>query len=329
MYERLTQYQRAELVQSASQCLSVWMSRPLFAVNQDQLRHDATQDAAQLDTQSEVNELQTGQQSGLSVPTSTAQNTAALSPADNSASSRTRVETNTASRSPADHTQQHSTDAASRSAVSASKQAADTTPTRTAMPAAAERTTFKRMGHQDPPASSTAVKAAGQSSVLDSLKVMGEEPAIDAAHTLPIVPLANQAPSTDSQLTPIVDTESPYNAHIEDAEPNSSLRKFQDLNLQEEASPSAVAVDVDGTTDFFQSTDDLPLDSADQPEGKTQKALKAETLAFQAAFAQSAAADATGSHIGTNAAAVGQRTEEWFAMRQGRLTASSFANALG
>lgn len=326
MYERLTQYQRAELVQSASQCLSVWMSKPLFAANQDQHRHDGAQDAAQVNSHSDLNQLPR-QQSGLSASTSEAQHRDALSPADNSAWSRNRLETTAASRSPADHTRQHSIDAASGSAASANMQAVDIG--RKAMPLAAGTTTSSNLEHQEPSASFLPGKAAGQSPVVDSLKVMGEEPSVDAAHTLPIAPAASQASSTDPQLTSKAQSKSSYTAHIEHTELNSALRHFQDLNLQEESSSSAAAVDVSGTTDSIQSVDELPVGAADQPEGKAQKALKAETFAFQAAFAQSAAADTTASNTGTNAVAIGQRTEEWFAMRQGRLTASSFANALG
>lgn len=78
------------------------------------------------------------------------------------------------------------------------------------------------------------------------------------------------------------------------------------------------------------STEDaLSSSTEDKSEGKVQKALKAETLAFQASFAQAAAADKADRPAGVDFATAGQRTEAWHNMRQGRLTASSFANALG
>ena len=59
-----------------------------------------------------------------------------------------------------------------------------------------------------------------------------------------------------------------------------------------------------------------------------KKVVKAETIAFRDGFAQSAAS-AGGSSLALDVAGVEQRSAAWMAMRDSRLTASSFANALG
>ena len=60
----------------------------------------------------------------------------------------------------------------------------------------------------------------------------------------------------------------------------------------------------------------------------SKKVVKAATIAFRDGFAQSAAS-ADGTTLALSVAGVEQRSAAWMAMRDSRLTASSFANALG
>lgn len=72
--------------------------------------------------------------------------------------------------------------------------------------------------------------------------------------------------------------------------------------------------------------DEVQDEAAAQQQGK--KPVKAETIAFQENFAQAAANTLVGSRA-LNTAGVSQRSAAWMAMRDSRLTASAFANALG
>ena len=62
---------------------------------------------------------------------------------------------------------------------------------------------------------------------------------------------------------------------------------------------------------------------------QAKKVVNPETLAFRANFAHAAAAAAESAGSKVELKAGEQRSPEWFALRQGRLTASTFANALG
>ena len=69
--------------------------------------------------------------------------------------------------------------------------------------------------------------------------------------------------------------------------------------------------------------------TSDPAQPAEKKPVKPETLAFQTSFAQSAAAAAAASASKVDFDAGGQRSQAWFDLRQGRLTASAFANAIG
>lgn len=70
---------------------------------------------------------------------------------------------------------------------------------------------------------------------------------------------------------------------------------------------------------------------------RTRRAIKPETLAFRESFAEAAAsaaaadaaAAASAASAGMDMGAGEQRTAAWHALRDSRLTASAFANALG
>ena len=69
-------------------------------------------------------------------------------------------------------------------------------------------------------------------------------------------------------------------------------------------------------------------DEATLPSQQTnRKEVKPETIAFRQSFALSAAGMSLNTPLQTEH--VDQRSSEWMAMRDGRLTASAFANALG
>ena len=195
---------------------------------------------------------------------------------------------------------------------------------------------------QDIAAALSAVEAAQQHQPFDDIKVLGEEPAVPPSS--PPLPLAG----SPAQATASAVSSTRHDAQeLEDA--TSIDLPLQRLNLQKESNLMPEALEVDSSSSsssgLSQSEDGainslagVQLSSTDnafsssvegEPEGKVQKAVKAETLAFQASFAQAAAADKADRPAGADFAMAGQRTETWHAMRQGRLTASAFANALG
>ena len=88
-------------------------------------------------------------------------------------------------------------------------------------------------------------------------------------------------------------------------------------------------------------TNSSAADASSPPEMDVpRRGTKAETLAFRTSFISSAAAASSAAQLslsqpeeaGTPGASLGdgeQRTAEWHALREGRLTASAFGNALG
>ena len=180
-------------------------------------------------------------------------------------------------------------------------------------------------------------EAARQHQPLDDIKVLGEEPGVP--------------PSTPSQTSaspaaqPTASAFTPHQSQQLDDAVASDV-PLQHLTLQTESralpearelhSSNGLHQSEDGLTDStagVQSSsseeDALPSSIQGEPEGKAQRAVKAETLAFQASFAQAAAAGKADGTAGVDFATAGQRTEVWHTMRQSRLTASAFANALG
>lgn len=119
----------------------------------------------------------------------------------------------------------------------------------------------------------------------------------------------------------------------------SSLAAIQQLpsgsllneSLDQDSSPETPLAPTDpSTTDASSSL---------EPDA-TRRGTKAETLAFRTSFISSAAAASSAAQLslaqpeeaGTPGASLGdgeQRTAEWHALREGRLTASAFGNALG
>lgn len=95
---------------------------------------------------------------------------------------------------------------------------------------------------------------------------------------------------------------------------------LEDLSLP--GNPAAILLSQQG---YFNSGDDD--DAAEsQPSGK--KIVKAETIAFRESFAQAAASLVVGD-MPLVTEGIQQRSDAWMAMRDSRLTASSFCNALG
>ena len=193
---------------------------------------------------------------------------------------------------------------------------------------------------QDIAAALSAVEADHQHQPLDDNKVLGEEPAVPPVSP----PLAgSSARATASASSDARREAQELQDAISSNLPLQHLNLQKDFNLMPEApevdssssSSSGLSQSEDGATNsmagvLLSSTDNALASSAEgEPEGKVQKAVKAETLAFQASFAQAAAADNADRPAGADFAMAGQRTETWHAMRQGRLTASAFANALG
>lgn len=191
--------------------------------------------------------------------------------------------------------------------------------------------------NQETTASVSAAKAARQSQPLDDIKVLGEEPAAPPS-TPPQTAASTAAQPAASAFTPHQAQE------LADAVASDLTLQHPSLQTESRALPEAWEVhssnglsqSKDALTDSMagvqsssSENDALPSSLEGEPEGKAQKAVKAETLAYQASFAQAAAAGKADGTAGVDFATAGQRTEVWHTMRQSRLTASAFANALG
>ena len=94
------------------------------------------------------------------------------------------------------------------------------------------------------------------------------------------------------------------------------------------ASASASDTALLGQTTAQTIPSDVTLDGEATLQQGLKKVVKPETIAFRDSFAQSAA-HVKGGTASADARGVEQRTAAWHALRDSRLTASAFANALG
>lgn len=202
---------------------------------------------------------------------------------------------------------------------------------------AAFATAMDSWENEDTAASVSAAEVARQHQPLDDNKVLGEEPTVPPS-TPPQTSASPAAQPTASPSTPYP-VQEPDNAvandvtlqHLSLQTESRALPEAWEVNSSNGLSQSEHAL-IDSMTGVLSSSsedDALPSSVEGEPEGKAQKAVKAETLAFQASFAQAAAAGKADGTAGVDFATAGQRTEVWHTMRQSRLTASAFANALG
>ena len=148
----------------------------------------------------------------------------------------------------------------------------------------------------------------------DPLKILGEEPdPIAAQHASSLTtaeslvsdtspPSASDSSSHDQHTDKVGTTHPTEHANLDSVPHESALSSAAQTNPSHDQSPSSDGSDVDGK--------------------------KAKLLAFETSFAQAAAA-AEAADTKVDVEAGGQLSEEWHALRQGRLTASTFANALG
>lgn len=332
MYETLSQFERAELVHSATQCVSAWLAKPL-AAPQPQHNTWAPPPLPYVQQQQQQQQLFERQQSGASASTSQSPDT--LSPSHEAASQR--HSTNGAlhpSNTPAhDRADNYSTSIELPPALSATLQGQSSN--HTMGPSQQHPAALNSWENQETSASVSAVVPARQERPLDDVKVMGEEPRpLHDANIFSSTDQHTAFPSitqlSNSPEPPILSAsgELSHQAH-EDEDTTTSTLPLQLLSVQEESSSMSNDLEHHSRSDSSQPEGEVSGSTEDEAEDKGQKAVKPETLAFQATFAQAAAVNQSQSLSGLDFAAAGQRTEVWHAMRQGRLTASSFANALG
>jgi len=306
-YEGLTRYQRADLVQSASNCLSAWMANPSLVNRQPSTPPPSAQTQALASVSvAEQQQLDDRRSSSMTASTSQAASTpAAFSIAAAAASTGTGSTVRQSSRAqPAHGNAPPKSDALHEVALNSVSQQTPAEDTSAGMPAVQ---TAKE-----------AVSTAGvplSQLLADPLKVLGEEPD----------PIATQHASTTTAESLFPDTSPPRASYssLHDQHPNqvgtTHLTKHAKLdNAPHNSALSLAAQPADPSHDQSPSSQGLA--------GK--KAKKPQLLAFETSFAQAAAA-AEAADTKVNVEAGGQLSEEWHALRQGRLTASTFANALG
>ena len=338
MYERLDRSRRAELVQSASRCLSVWMANPPLAPTPDQPKLQSTDhtDAQDGTHAAQTQQLAERQQSGFSASSSNRPHTDACSPAEDSAAAGS-----TPVLSSSDSNGTHSVlgqavkgQAVGRSnGTSQHNSMATVNPPAASEPSAAAEladTTAPKLAARDTAADVdplTLMNARSSQSV-DSIKVLGDEPSTDTAilQNFPFVATAKLTAASDTdQARP-----DSGNAQQHADASNGVLPSIQNLNLQQGDDSDRSSSGTLSGVDVTQSEDALlDGDTEESLEGNREKAIKAETLAFQASFAQSAAVGGAADKDGADFASVSQLSDDWHVLRQGRLTASTFANALG
>ena len=341
LYETLSPFERTELVHSATQYVSAWLAKPLVLPQGQQSLRSADRREASSPLPMSQQLLLERQQSGASASSSQSQHTqnaVSTSPAPEPSSKlhssnggHLHASSTSAPNTPLQHSSSSTEGPMSASAYEPVGHTQEPSP-------AASTTAIGSLENEHTASSVSAAEAAQQHQPLDDIKVLGEEAAVPSS--TPPQTLASPAAQATASPSTSYQVQELDNAIVSDL-------SLQHLSLQTESRALPEAWEVhssnglsqaeDGLTDstaagvqLSSSGDDvLPSSIEGEPEGKAQRAVKAETLAFQASFAQAAAAGKADGTAGVEFATAGQRSEAWHTMRQSRLTASAFANALG
>ena len=359
MYDRLSHYQRSDLVQSASSCLSAWMANPTLTTQQTSSSPLTTQQTSSspLTTQaaasssvsaSDQQQLENRRRSSMSASTSQA----GSGPTASSSSAATGVKHSSSTGKQLSGSLQTPTPIAPKAAATA----ADHSMPADSVPAVPHALIQGGRAHKSPSDHIEADSPLADASIAslqlstEAVKVLGEEPSVDllqqsfpssamespARHLTAASPSSNGLPDSDNStehatrhlvhpldsLTERTKTDVSPDTDMFTQQMDSSSISSSGLG----GSPSLSALPDEIISDPHQPDDLSQQAQPEHSEGK--KAVKPETLAFRATFALSAAA-AESADGKVDFEAGGQRSEEWFALRQSRLTASAFSNALG
>ncbi|KAL0042026.1 hypothetical protein WJX77_001122 [Trebouxia sp. C0004] len=305
-YERLTRYQRADLVQSASNCLSAWMANPSLVNGQPSTPPPSAQMQALAPVSvAEQQQLDDRRSSSMTASTSQAASIpAAFSTAAAAASTCTGSTVRQFS-----HVQ-----LAHGNAPPESDSLLEFLLNSVSKQAPAEDTSAGMPAEQ---VSKQAVSTAGvplPQLLADPLKVLGEEPD----------PIATQhaSPSTAESLLPDTSPPDASDSSLHDQHPDKVGTTHPTKHAELENVPQNLDLSLAARPD------DPSHDQSPSSQGAGMKGKRPELLAFETSFAQAAAA-AEAADTKVNVGAGGQLSAEWHALRQGRLTASTFANALG
>lgn len=295
-YEGLTRYQRADLVQSASICLSAWMAMASTppASAQTQLVASASVAEQQLDDR---------RSSSMTASTSQAASTpAAFSSAAAAASTGTgSTIRQLSSAQPAHNNAPSDLDALHEVALNSMLQQAPAEDTSAGMPA--EQTV-------------TQAESTLSQLLAEPLKLLREDPDPVAAQQ---ASLPTTAESQVPETSPLSASDS--SLHNQCPDKVGTTRPTKHAELENVPYNSALSLAA--------QSDDLSHDQSPSSQGSAgKKAKRPELLGVETSFAQAAAA-AEVADTKVDVEAGGQLSEEWHALRQGRLTASTFANALG
>ena len=166
----------------------------------------------------------------------------------------------------------------------------------------------------------------------NGVKALGEEPAMELAQTdAMLVDAVSHAPSAtnaNSYSHSSVDTSSDASVDVlSSTDATHSESVLPNMASRQTATESSLDMSASSDADLTAQPDDSETTSLEMPAAK--KLVMPETLAFQASFALSAAAAAKAAGSKIDFQAGGQRSQAWFDLRQSRLTASAFANAIG
>jgi len=311
-YEGLTRYQRADLVQSASNCLSAWMAmaNPSLVDCQPSAPPPSAQTQALASASgAEQQQLDDRRSSSMTASSSQAASTpAAFSTAAAAAAASTGTGSTFRQSSraqPAHGSAPPNVDSLHEIALNGVSQQAPAEDTSAGLPA-------EQISKQ---AESTAGVPLSQL-LADPLKILGEEPD-------PIATQHASSPTTAESLVPDTSSPSASDSSLHEQHPDTvgttHPTKHADLD----------SVPHDSALSSAAQPDDPSHDQSPPSDGSAgKKAKRSELLGFEASFAQAAAA-AEAADTKVDVEAGGQLSEEWHALRQGRLTASTFANALG
>ena len=299
-YSKLAHLERVELVQSARDCLTVWTKSIAFtdeAAGSNEQLLSAVPPSSKLDS-SGPSPVEIRQQSGAQASASTLQ--PALSASSGASKGMTPSQANSYGHS-------HRSTARNGHLIAAPQQADH----------------HSHGGSASAQPSGTLVPSPWKPNATDDTGsgVLSTSACIAGLGQIPETTLPQPATTIQSHVQPLghndyTDAPPDSQSHIRNGLPRSGT--FAQLHLDE------ARLDFPNR-DGQQVTED---DGATLQQQQTnRKEVKPETVAFRQNFALSAAEINVSTPLRTEH--VDQRSSEWMAMRDGRLTASAFANALG